>query len=199
MHAPGKSAVTVVDGGQSAIDWLDRNGDAVDLVLTDVNMPNVDGFAVLKHIKSSPVLENVPVIMVSPRVHRALTDRCASLGADGCVAKPIPRPYVEQLCQHVHQRNVSGAGVRNVSGAVSAGAGGSIGAAPDAVFRDGGGRAGGMVRRRRTHACSRCSSIGRASWVMLRLCEAHVAVGKGKWLRGCTTPGFLDMKPSVCA
>eukprot|EP00899_Mesostigma_viride_P005532 jgi/Mesvir1/14980/Mv14642-RA.1 len=150
--------VTVVDGGQSAIDWLDRNGDAVDLVLTDVNMPNVDGFAVLKHIKSSPVLENVPVIMVSPRVHRALTDRCASLGADGCVAKPIPRPYVEQLCQHVHQRNVSGAGVRNVSGAVSAGAGGSIGAAPDAVFRDGGGRAGGMVRRRRTHACSRCSS-----------------------------------------
>ena len=71
VTALGHSAV-VASEGTAALEELARGG--VDLVLLDIVMPDLDGFAVLKLIKSNAKLRNIPVIVIS-----ALDDDVASV------------------------------------------------------------------------------------------------------------------------
>jgi len=79
---------TVIEasGGQQAIDILACQ--PVDLVLLDIRMPEVDGFAVLEHIKSQDQLKTIPVIVVSSLDELSATVRCISMGAEDYLMKP---------------------------------------------------------------------------------------------------------------
>ena len=61
--------------------------EAVDLVLTDVEMPNMDGFALTKAIRSNSALANVPILILSSRSGDADRQRGLDAGADGYVVK----------------------------------------------------------------------------------------------------------------
>ena len=60
-----------------------------DLMLLDLHMPNVDGFEVLRNLKSNPVTAMVPVICVSGDVDQQSRDRAISLGATAYFQKPL--------------------------------------------------------------------------------------------------------------
>lgn len=53
-----------------------------DLILLDIKMPAVDGFAVLKKLKSDPDLQNIKVIMLTNMQGQGYVDSAAKLGAD---------------------------------------------------------------------------------------------------------------------
>ncbi|MEI6585442.1 MAG: response regulator [Sediminibacterium sp.] len=61
--------ISIARDGLEAINILDsssiNNQDLPDLVLLDINLPKVNGFAVLKHIKDSNTLSHLPVIMLT--------------------------------------------------------------------------------------------------------------------------------------
>lgn len=62
--------VTVVNDGKAAVDFLEKQGDFADvaepdLILLDINLPKKNGHEVLLHIKNSPVLKHIPVIMLT--------------------------------------------------------------------------------------------------------------------------------------
>jgi len=62
-----------------------------DLVLLDVNMPDVNGFDILQRLKAHPALKAVPVIMLTAEATREGVMRGLAGGADGYITKPFKR------------------------------------------------------------------------------------------------------------
>jgi len=76
-----------VDGGQAALTLLRHQ--SIDLVLLDIMMPDLDGFAVLRAIKSDPALRHLSIIMISARDDLDSILRCIEMGADDYLPKPF--------------------------------------------------------------------------------------------------------------
>jgi CheY-like chemotaxis protein len=60
-----------------------------DLVLLDVNMPVMDGVEALTRIKSTPELQDIPVIMLTSPADHLVIDKLTALKADGLLVKPF--------------------------------------------------------------------------------------------------------------
>jgi two-component system cell cycle response regulator DivK len=75
-----------------------------DLILVDINMPEVDGLTMTRELKSDIQFENVPVIAITANVMRGDRERTLKAGCDGYIQKPIdvdllPRQIVHFLQQ----------------------------------------------------------------------------------------------------
>lgn len=79
--------VVVTTNGARALDAI-LGPDPFDLVLLDVNMPELDGFQVLEKIRKTPELENLPVIMVTGHVDSASVMRGVELKVNDYLVKP---------------------------------------------------------------------------------------------------------------
>ena len=79
--------VSTADDGPSALDHL--RSEPVDVVLLDVVMPEMDGFAVLEHVKADADLRHIPVVMVTSMDDTGSAVRGIELGADDYLAKPV--------------------------------------------------------------------------------------------------------------
>ena len=74
-------------GGLAALETLAAR--PVDLVLLDVMMPDLDGYAVLQRLKADPVLRSIPVLMISALDQLESVVRCIQLGAEDYLNKPF--------------------------------------------------------------------------------------------------------------
>lgn len=75
------------ENGRAALAAL--RAQAFDLVLLDINMPEMDGYDTLREIKADPALAALPVIMVSAIDETESVVRCLELGADDYLTKPF--------------------------------------------------------------------------------------------------------------
>ena len=82
----GHDTIAAADG-LAALAHLARQ--PVDLVLLDIMMPQLDGYEVLRRIKSDPELRHVPVIMISALDQLESVVRCIELGAEDHLPKPF--------------------------------------------------------------------------------------------------------------
>jgi len=78
---------TLVENGRQALDKL--QGEPFDLVLLDVQMPKMDGYEVLEHLKADPRLRDIPVIMISAVEELESVVTCIELGAQDYLPKPF--------------------------------------------------------------------------------------------------------------
>ncbi len=60
-----------------------------DLILMDINMPEVDGFTLTKRIKSNPAWKDIPVVALTANVMKGDRERVLQAGCDGYIQKPI--------------------------------------------------------------------------------------------------------------
>ena len=67
----------------------------IDLVLMDINMPNMDGFEVTKRIRMEPEYRDLPIIMVTSMASREDRLRAVQAGANDFIAKPIDQTELE--------------------------------------------------------------------------------------------------------
>jgi adenylate cyclase len=79
--------VLTATGGRAALTAL--AGTPVDLVLLDVMMPDLDGYAVLERLKADPALRDIPVLMISALDELDSVVRCIQLGAEDYLGKPF--------------------------------------------------------------------------------------------------------------
>jgi DNA-binding response OmpR family regulator len=84
----GHDVVTVA-GGEEALTYLERAADLPDLVLLDVQMPMMDGWTVLREIRSRPQTAGLRVVMFSVKSRREDLIEGWTLGCDGYVSKPF--------------------------------------------------------------------------------------------------------------
>ena len=83
--------------GKQALDYLTRRGQYQDasksprpgLILLDIKMPKMDGFAVLEKIKADPDLRVIPVMMLTSTDDQVEVNRCYTLGANNYIVKPV--------------------------------------------------------------------------------------------------------------
>ena len=79
--------VTVAPDGEAALDAMRRS--RPDLVVTDVMMPRLDGFGLLRAIREDPALRDLPVVMLSARAGEEAKVEGFEAGADDYLAKPF--------------------------------------------------------------------------------------------------------------
>ena len=87
--------VHAVEDGQAAVDWLAENH--VDVVITDLRMPKVDGMALLRHVTAS--YPDVPVIMITAHGTVDTAVEALKLGAFDYITKPFERSELRNVIQ----------------------------------------------------------------------------------------------------
>lgn len=60
-----------------------------DLIICDINMPELDGFEVLRQLRQNPAVSNIPVLFLSFEADIASRQRALQLGANGYLTKPV--------------------------------------------------------------------------------------------------------------
>jgi two-component system cell cycle response regulator DivK len=60
-----------------------------DLILMDINMPDMDGYSLTARIRSIPGFENVPIVALTANVMRGDREKSLEAGCDGYIQKPI--------------------------------------------------------------------------------------------------------------
>lgn len=82
--------------GEEALKVLDREW--VDVILTDINMPNMNGEQLVERLETDDRLSSIPVLVISTDGTAKRIDRLMSKGADGYVTKPFtPEVLREEL------------------------------------------------------------------------------------------------------
>lgn len=90
--------VLVAHNGKECIELLERN--RVTLVLTDLAMPEMDGWETLKAIRANPRTEMIPVVAISAYHSLEVAEQAMKVGFDAFYAKPIsPKTFVQNLAK----------------------------------------------------------------------------------------------------
>ena len=86
LTAAGYEVITAVDG-QDALGKL--NGGAINLVITDLNMPNLDGIGLIRRLRADPQHKFVPIIMLTTESQAEKKQEGKAAGATGWIVKPF--------------------------------------------------------------------------------------------------------------
>lgn len=81
------------DNGEQAIIIAENN--PIDLIITDVSMPIMDGFELCKHIKTTLITSHIPVIMLTAKTSQTHQEKGFSIGANAYITKPFKANLLE--------------------------------------------------------------------------------------------------------
>ena len=87
------------EDGTTALQKL-RNG-RFDFVVTDINMPNMNGFELLSSIKKDEKLKHLPVLMVTAEARKEDIVAAAQGGASGYIVKPFTKATLEEKVNNI--------------------------------------------------------------------------------------------------
>ena len=88
LVSEGYSVVEANNAGQ-AVEKLELEGDNIDLILMDINMPDMDGYTLTAKIKATQKFSNIPIVAVTANVMRGDREKSLEAGCDGYIQKPI--------------------------------------------------------------------------------------------------------------
>jgi two-component system cell cycle response regulator DivK len=86
LQAEGYS-VLEADSARQALDVVQT--ESPDLILMDINLPEVDGYSLTTRLKSIPSLSQIPIIALTANVMKGDRERTLNAGCDGYIQKPI--------------------------------------------------------------------------------------------------------------
>ena len=98
----GCNDVTEAEDGAAALQLLKTQ--RFDFVVSDINMPNMNGFELLKAVKAEPSLKHIPVLMVTAEARKEDILLAAQSGAAGYVVKPFTKATLEEKVLKIMQK-----------------------------------------------------------------------------------------------
>lgn len=88
----------IFNDGAEILNFLnERDNSDVGLVITDIEMPNKDGFQVLSEIRDSKTLNSIPVVMNTSMSNVGVQEKAMALGANGFIPKTSPQDIKEVI------------------------------------------------------------------------------------------------------
>lgn len=97
--------VFTANDGLSAMKWLSE-GNKPHLIISDLQMPNINGWEIIEHISSSSYLGDIPVLVLSGSDEERIEEKCAELGAAGYLPKPFdPNQLLEKIHSLLFTKN----------------------------------------------------------------------------------------------
>ena len=113
LTSAGFTKLKFFDDGMQTYDYLmmvaDKYGDKytneIDLLITDIEMPQLDGHALTRRIKEHKVLKNLPVIIFSSLITGDLMHKGESVGADAQMSKPEIENLVKLIDKLLNVKN----------------------------------------------------------------------------------------------
>ena len=76
----------------------------IDFIVSDINMPNMNGFDLLKACKADDSLKHIPVLMVTAEARKEDIVLAAQSGAAGYIVKPFTKATLEEKVQKILQK-----------------------------------------------------------------------------------------------
>ena len=98
----GCNNVDEAEDGAVALQMLKTNH--YDFVVSDINMPNMNGFDLLKALKADDSLKHIPVLMVTAEARKEDILLAAQSGAAGYVVKPFTKATLEEKVTKIMQK-----------------------------------------------------------------------------------------------
>ncbi|MFT6457691.1 response regulator [Pseudophaeobacter arcticus] len=86
LEEAGFEYVSAVDG-REGVDMYDEV--APDVVITDINMPNLDGFGVIEELRGTGINSKVPILVLTTESAPEMKARARNAGATGWITKPF--------------------------------------------------------------------------------------------------------------
>ena len=81
--------VRCVEAGVGAEARRQLRGSHFDIILSDINMPVLDGLKLVAHVRQDPVLAKLPIVMITTESAEADRERAMALGANAYLVKPV--------------------------------------------------------------------------------------------------------------
>jgi two-component system chemotaxis response regulator CheY len=98
----GYNKADEAEDGQVALNML-KSGH-YDFVVSDINMPNMNGFDLLRNIRAEESLKNLPVLMVTAEAKKEDIVLAAQNGASGYIVKPFTKATLEEKLSKIIQK-----------------------------------------------------------------------------------------------
>ena len=98
----GYTNVDEAEDGAIALQKL--NSGSFDFVVTDWNMPNMDGLTLLQNIRANPSLKHLPVLMITAEAKKENIIAAAQAGASGYVVKPFTAVTLAEKLQKIFEK-----------------------------------------------------------------------------------------------
>lgn len=95
-----KFEVVAAENGFKAMLWMDK-GNMPDIIITDADMPDMDGFGFLSQLKRSGFYKNIPVLLLSGLPKEHLADRSKEAGFSGLLTKPFNPPALKKQIEAI--------------------------------------------------------------------------------------------------
>ena len=98
--ALNKFEVIEASDGFSGIEQL-KDDNQISMVIADINMPNMDGFTMIKNIKSDPSINKIPIVVLSTEGGGEYIARAKKSGAKGWMVKPFDPTKLRTITKKV--------------------------------------------------------------------------------------------------
>lgn len=98
LKSAGYEVIEAVDG----LDGLDKaKSKSVNLILSDQNMPKMDGISMIKALRAMPQYKSVPILMLTTESSDAMKAQGKAAGATGWLVKPFDPPKLLEVVKKV--------------------------------------------------------------------------------------------------
>lgn len=95
VESLGDYKVVEASSGFEALRLLPR--DHIDLILTDINMPDINGLELIRYLRANPNYKNIPVFIISTEGNAKDIEKGKQLGADEYLVKPFASAILKEL------------------------------------------------------------------------------------------------------
>jgi two-component system chemotaxis response regulator CheY len=97
LAGAGYDVIEAVDGK----DALAKLANPVNLVITDLNMPNLDGIGLIRSVRANPACKGVPIIMLTTESQESRKQEGRAAGATGWIVKPFTTQQILAVVKKV--------------------------------------------------------------------------------------------------